>query len=144
MTELERLLSQETLKQLLAQDDSCLVSIASVKRALKQESTTKNDLGVDCVSRKRVLEWLENATDDSIEHAIDSNLEFIPSVTPIRPKGHWEHGKELSKEYRGRILVDVTYADWHCSNCNYVIKGTVKPKWNYCPNCGADMREVEE
>ena len=60
----------------------------------------------------------------------------------LLPKGHWEHGKELCKEYQGRILVDVTYADWHCSNCNYVIKGTVKPKWNYCPNCGADMRPI--
>ena len=59
-------------------------------------------------------------------------------------KGHWEHGKELSKEYRGRILVDVNYADWHCSNCNYAIKGTVKPKWNYCPNCGKKMVEPQE
>lgn len=54
-------------------------------------------------------------------------------------EGHWEHGKELGKEYQGRLLVDVTYEDWHCSNCNYVIKGTVKPKWNYCPNCGSKM-----
>lgn len=63
----------------------------------------------------------------------------ILDSTPL-PKGHWEHGKELCKEYQGRILVDVTYLNWHCSNCNYVIKGTVKPKWNYCPNCGADMQ----
>ena len=53
----------------------------------KMESpTTKNDLGVDCISRKRVLEWLENATDDSIEHALDSDLEFISSVTPQEPR----------------------------------------------------------
>ena len=50
-----------------------------------QKLTTKNDLGDDCISRKRVLEWLENATDDSIEHALDSDLEFIPSVTPQEP-----------------------------------------------------------
>ena len=36
----------------------------------------------DCVSRKSVVEWLERCTDDSIEHAIDTNLDFIPSVTP--------------------------------------------------------------
>lgn len=59
-------------------------------------------------------------------------------------KEHWEHGKELCKEYQGKLLVDVTYADWHCSNCGYVIEGTVKPKWNYCPNCGADMRGTKE
>lgn len=59
-------------------------------------------------------------------------------------KEHWEHGKELCKEYQGKLLVDVIYADWHCSNCGYVIKGTVKPKWNYCPNCGTKMEGDKE
>lgn len=40
----------------------------------------------DLISRKAVVEWLKYCTDDSIEHAIDSNLEFLPSVQPIRPK----------------------------------------------------------
>lgn len=57
--------------------------------------------------------------------------------------GHWEHGKELCKEYQGRILVDVTYEDWHCSNCHYVVKLSNKPKWNHCPNCGIKMEEKE-
>lgn len=87
------------------------------------------------------VEWSDQLI--KVSDAVDIIRHLLP-VTPIRPKGHWVHGKELSKEYRGRILVDVTYADWHCSNCNYVIKGTVKPKWNYCPNCGAKMVEPQE
>ena len=87
------------------------------------------------------VEWSDQLI--KVSDAVDI-IRHLPPVTPIRPKGHWVHGKELSKEYRGRILVDVTYADWHCSNCNYVIKGTVKPKWNYCPNCGAKMVEPQE
>jgi len=59
-------------------------------------------------------------------------------------KGHWEHGKELGKEYLGRILVDITYEDWHCSNCHCVIDQSSKPKWNYCPNCGCRMVEPQE
>ena len=51
-------------------------------KAEYQESTTKNDLGVDCISRKQVLHWLENATDDSIENALNNNLDFISSITP--------------------------------------------------------------
>lgn len=39
---------------------------------------------VDAISRKAVVQWLEHATDDSIEHAIDSDLEFISSVTPTQ------------------------------------------------------------
>ena len=34
----------------------------------------------DAISREAVVNWLEVCTDDSIEHAIESNLEFIPSV----------------------------------------------------------------
>ena len=55
--------------------------------ALEQEPTTKNDLGVDCVSRKAVdsLVWkyLRKETDDNIafyEHFLD-----LPSVTPQEP-----------------------------------------------------------
>ena len=36
----------------------------------------------DCIRRSDVVAWLENCTDDSIEHAIDSNLEFIPPAYP--------------------------------------------------------------
>ena len=59
-------------------------------------------------------------------------------------RGHWEHGKELGREYQGKTLVDITYEDWHCSNCHCAIEQSSKPKWSYCPSCGADMREVEE
>jgi predicted RNA-binding Zn-ribbon protein involved in translation (DUF1610 family) len=52
-------------------------------KALEQEPCE------DAVSRQEVVQWLENATDDSIEHAIDSNLEFIPPVIPTPKKGKW-------------------------------------------------------
>ena len=32
-----------------------------------------------------------------------------------------------------------TYAKWSCTHC----KGKFKERSNYCPNCGADMREGE-
>ena len=120
------------------------------------DSTTKNDLAVDWESYKDVdgnslddliLEVLQNNFDCGNTYGYkvaDEIIGLLPSVTPQEPrKGHWEHGKELSKEYRGRILVDVTYADWHCSNCHCVIEESIKPKWNYCPGCGAKMQEVE-
>lgn len=51
---------------------------------------------VDAISRKAVVQWLEHATDDSIEHAIDSDLEFISSVTPTQK---WVSvSEELPKE----------------------------------------------
>ena len=57
--------------------------------------------------------------------------------------GRWEHGKELSREYIGPMIVNISYLDWHCSNCNCIIEQSTKPEWDYCPKCGADMRESE-
>ena len=66
-------------------------------------------------------------------------------VTPQEPiKGHWEHGKEINKVYRGQTLIGINYLEWHCSNCAYVVEQSIKPKWDYCPNCGAKMAEQEE
>lgn len=31
---------------------------------------------------------------------------------------------------------------WECSNCHKIVKGIMKS--DYCPNCGADMRETRE
>ena len=60
--------------------------------------------------------------------------------------GRWEHGRELSREYIGGptvSLIHVDYEDWHCSKCQYVVKQSNKPEWNYCPNCG-DYKGTEE
>lgn len=33
--------------------------------------------------------------------------------------------------------------NWKCSACSYDFGFGVQPNWNFCPNCGADMREVD-
>lgn len=38
---------------------------------------------------------------------------------------------------------EMVYDIWICSNCGYVVDegDNEKPWYNFCPNCGADMRE---
>ena len=50
----------------------------------------------------------------------DEIIKALPTVQPERKKGEWSDG------YRWQ----------RCSLC----KQTGKKSWNYCPNCGADMR----
>ena len=65
-------------------------------------------------------------------------LEIIdrqPTVEPMRKKGTW-------------ISADAIFGGvpFYCSECGENTRDTVmgKPRWNFCPNCGADMRGEEE
>lgn len=99
-------------------------------KALEQETCE------DCVSRKAMLDAITEI-DDNINMDIYTNevreiIGDLPSVTPVRKKGHW-------------IFVDKAHEHAHCSECGY---GNVdlfngKPH-NYCPNCGAKMDEEME
>jgi hypothetical protein len=92
----------------------------------------------DAVSRKAVYEamiekgqrsrryrlgetWELNGTE--IREALDT----VPSVTPKRKTGKWIHS-------------DFSHEFLHCSECG---RGRHFCS-NFCPNCGADMRQREE
>jgi hypothetical protein len=111
--------------------------------------TPKNDLGVDAVSRKEVMEqcqeWrnLEFVKMTNPYYYLEKRLNNLSSVT-IRPKGHWisheEHCRNLGVTPSG-----LGAYEW-CSNCDCGIdvREWYMNHYNYCPNCGADMREVED
>ena len=46
-----------------------------------------------------------------------------------RPQGKWI--------FRREFVEDTPFTGYRCSNCNY---WKSMGAWNYCPNCGADMR----
>ena len=115
-----------------------------------KEPTTKNNLGVDCIDRAQAQTEIEmNASRYTLAHergtrgdvewsdnliAIDDAVDIIrnlPSVTPQEPrKGHW-------------VIKDKMW--WVCSACGCQTRMMKKYNVpNFCPACGADMREVEE
>lgn len=51
--------------------------------------------------------------------------------TDVKPvvRGHWVEETDR-------------YLHWHCSECKYTIAG-VEIRYNYCPYCGAYMKEDE-
>ena len=55
-------------------------------REIEQEPTTKNDLGVDCVSRKAVINQIFYSTDNNgdvvLGSALRERIEKLPSITP--------------------------------------------------------------
>jgi hypothetical protein len=89
----------------------------------------------DYVSREKVEYMITSGkyANENYEQFIDRlvrQLKNLPSLTSTRKIGKWK------QEYLG-CMYDV------CSECRQkVTKGFFK--YNFCPNCGSDMRESED
>ena len=128
----------------------------------EKEPTTKNDLGVDCISRQELLKIYEDRFSElqKLKHLKDNKgaedrqmgvnyciniLKELPSVTPQEPrKGEWLRMSDLSEQEDDR---------YKCSRCGNVIHH--KNEMNlytfnsWCGRCGSDNcrhinYEVEE
>ena len=80
----------------------------------------------DCLFREEKLQSIEKETLLAVKRWIDA----IPSAD-VRPvvRGRW-------------IDYDDDYGAYICSKCEENAPEDIQ--WNFCPNCGADMREVWE
>ena len=73
-----------------------------------------------------------------LEHMVRASamvIEMIqdaPTIEPERKKGEWID-RGWSGDGRGN-----SWHEWECSECKHITKGA---KWDFCPNCGADMRK---
>lgn len=99
--------------------------------ALKQMATTKNYLGVDCISRADAIRVASGYCHPS---NVAKELAKLPSVTPQEPKtGHWREDIDNNRRW-DRVR-------FYCSECgDWQIYG----KTHYCPNCGAKMQSEAE
>ena len=79
--------------------EACIV----ISKWLEQEPTTKNDLGVDCVSRKAVINQIFYSTDNNgdvvLGSALRERIARLPSVTPQLSSGLEKNSKKLEKDF---------------------------------------------
>lgn len=68
-----------------------------------------------------------------------NRIKQLPPAQTDRMRGRWIPHREKSCEYIGATLVYVTYDYWFCDTCGYRVEDG-QPLYNFCPNCGADMR----
>lgn len=67
-------------------------------------------------------------------------LNKLPSAQPERKSGKWVHGREIAREMIGDAIVAILYDGWQCSECKCIVEEEREPLWNFCPNCGANMK----
>lgn len=84
----------------------------------------------DCISRKAATDRFDLVQSDDKCMGYDDILAFLSSLPSVEPEG--KKGKWITK--------DGVYGVTYCSECDYEMRLN---DTNYCPNCGADMREVE-
>ena len=74
------------------------------------------------------------------ENDIREMIDMMPTVDAV-PVRHGHYVGEGDGYANGELVYDV----WKCSECGCVFEDDYeKPTYNYCPNCGANMREVEK
>lgn len=90
----------------------------------------------DCISRAEALKYAHDVELEDMFHMHETvkvvnaeDIESLPSVQPIRPKGEW-----IPSPYTIEWQSDAK-----CSNCGRLVAGAL---YDYvtCPYCSADMR----
>ena len=96
----------------------------------------------DLIERDAVIaeidKWYDNNRGvDAIEDLIIAINYSLSSVQPSR-KGHWIHREDM--DYLDEN--DVTNTHLMCEYCGFIhnFKDNHTAQYNFCPNCGADMR----
>lgn len=94
----------------------------------------------DYISREAAIDAVDVCNlHRGIIDALQAIISDIPSAD-VRPvvRGHYVG------EYDGYADGNPVYDMWYCSECGCFFEDwDEKPTYNFCPNCGADMREVD-
>ena len=93
----------------------------------------------DLISRQQAIDELVKMlsdcfyADEEVLDAVETTLKELPPAEPKR--GKWIYHPEIGWG-----------ETWLCDQCGEKTTSTVmgKPRANFCPNCGADMRQREE
>ena len=143
MQAVQRIDSVATLR-----DGDPVIRMSAVEHVLENlPETGKNDgdgTSGDCISRTQAIEIVERYNKSHMvlkqqpmlgAASIVIELEELPSVQPERKTGHWVKS-DMQRWY------DV----WLCSECGEKTDSAVmsKPRYKYCPMCGAKMEEGRE
>ena len=119
----------ETLRPFCEEKVQMKVSKHDLEQALLKYYGKENTCS-DCISRQAAIDkatYIETEEGWSGRMVDVKDIESLPSVTPKPKIGHWiEHPN-----------------DYECSECHIIRAKGRTGKYNYCPNCGADMRGDE-
>ena len=138
---LERLQDPEPYEPMLTKDAYDAIQMAIDALSADGDTISRTSLLSELKDMHHEAEkWIADAKNDDVKARAESCLVTIteiklrvdkmPPAQPERIKGRW-------------ISADAIFGGepFYCSECGENTRDTVmgKPRWNFCPNCGAEM-----
>lgn len=115
--------------------ESCELRINQGMALMETIEELKQEPCEDCISRSAVLDVIKKChCEEWVKADIGAPIEALPSVTPQPKMGRWIK-QTLSVKPFGEDTV-------LCDQCAFMTDKD--SQYNYCPNCGCKMQEVEE
>ena len=117
------------------------------EKIVKDSQGLAKDLVNDCISRYGVSAWLANRGYRGLANKVMDEDRF-PPVQPKSYREGYQAGFKDAQPERKRGKWEITNLGAvgvfdSCSECKRVVKHKA-PFYNYCPNCGADMRGEQD
>ena len=84
-------------------------------------------------NRFEIMDYCEDA---KLEEALDIAIKALEQSE--RKKGKWIGYKADDKDWQRD---DGSPIFMNCSECHEAVASVGSAHWNFCPNCGADLRE---
>lgn len=86
----------------------------------------------DLIRKQDAIDVVHYYIESGYKCDIFQELKNLPSAESVRKTGKW-------------IKDETGYGFWNCSECGFVSEAfCANILYNYCPNCGADMRISHE
>ena len=129
------------------------------EKIVKDSQGLAKDLVNDCISRQAAIDalgerpmlWVESDYELGARNQYDADvlaLETVPSAQPSSSRGHEKDAQPERKQGHWIESHEHVYmcnevkewTNWYCSECD------APNSWptDFCPYCGADMREVDD
>ena len=135
-----------------AQRDVALLPSAQPEIAERTTETAQNVSDGDLISRKAAIDALHmhlmyRLGTDSNKKRLDEWVNNLPSAQPKSYREGYQAGYKDAQPERKKGKWELWRCDMYkCSECGYIYTelSIDRCEANYCPHCGADMREVDD
>lgn len=137
-----------------------LISREGLKKAIDDYAEKRQDILLWQSDIEDLIDNAPTVEPEGLKPLVDKVLEVLPELTDAiikelpkivsckikcsecsyytnALKGEW-----IYTQYDGNPNI----GNWHCSECRHIVHGgySQKPYYNFCSNCGADMRQEAE